>query len=68
LTSLTVQVSYDDGATWRPALVVGPVGDHAIALLNQPRTGGYVSLKIAATDAGGNSVEQTVVQAYRLRA
>ncbi len=58
--SLTVQVSFDDGATWRPLAVQ----DHRIRV-EHPAGHGFVSLKAAAADAAGNRVEQTVIRAYR---
>jgi hypothetical protein len=55
----------DDGATWsRPALVT--VGDSRLALLFHPANARFVSLRAAATDSAGNSVQQTILRAYRL--
>lgn len=59
--SLTVEVSYDDGAHWTKVPVVG-----GKALLNHP-AGGRVSLRAKATDTAGNTVDQTIIRAYRLR-
>jgi hypothetical protein len=39
---------------------------HGMVLLKQPRQG-YVSLRAKAVDTSGNSVEQTIIHAYRLR-
>ena len=39
-----------------------------VALLHHPDGPGYVSLRATATDSEGNTVTQTVVCAYRLRA
>ncbi len=58
--SLTVQVSFDDGATWRPMTVAG-----GRIRVEHPAGHGFVSLKAAAADAAGNRVEQTVIRAYR---
>jgi hypothetical protein len=63
--SLTVQVSYDGGTTWRPVRVAG-TGDRRVALLTHPAGPGLVSLRATAADAAGNTVEQTIVNAYRL--
>ncbi|MFD4641837.1 S8 family serine peptidase [Lentzea sp. NPDC058436] len=51
--------SFDDGLNWVPVKSVVPPGGKA---------GGFVSLRVVARDAGGNSVDQTVLRAYRLRA
>ncbi len=64
--TLTVEVSYDDGRTWRTAkLRTGKQG--WVATVNHPRGSGYVSLRAKATDTGGNTVTQSVIHAYRLK-
>jgi subtilisin family serine protease len=62
ITSLTVQVSADDGKTWQTA-PVSPSGDGWVATVTNPAAG-FVSLKASATDSGGNSVTQTIERAY----
>lgn len=57
--SLTVQVSYDDGRTWRTV----PVSSGAATVKN-PHKGGHVSLRGTVTDASGNKSEITVTRAY----
>ncbi|MCF0097154.1 S8 family serine peptidase [Micromonospora sp. MH99] len=63
-TSLTVQVSFDEGVTWRPAPTRGS-GTRWTATV--PAGRGTVSLRVHATDRAGNSVDQTVLRAYGLR-
>jgi subtilisin family serine protease len=65
LSSLTVDVSYDDGRTWRRAPLVGS-GDERTVDVRHPRGAGYVSLRACATDSAGNRVEQTIIHAYAL--
>ena len=65
VVALAVQVSYDDGATWSEAPVRRTAAG-GIALLHQPATPGFVSLRATAADGTGNSVTQTIVRAYRL--
>lgn len=65
IANVTVDVSYDDGATWQPALVAGK-GDLRRAIVHHPSAGGYVSLRASAVDTLGNSVQQTIIRAYRL--
>ncbi|MEV4759263.1 S8 family serine peptidase [Micromonospora sp. NPDC049559] len=63
-SSLTVEASFDDGRTWR-RLTVRRSGEKAVAWVQNPTGSGFVSLRAAATDTGGNTVRQTVVRAYR---
>lgn len=65
LSALTVDVSYDDGKTWTRAKLTRS-GDGGLVTLHHPRSIGYVSLRATAADTAGNTVEQTVVRAYRL--
>jgi hypothetical protein len=62
--ALAVQVSYDDGATWRPVAVHRSLRGQFVTL-DHPRGSGFVSLKATATDTSGNTVEQVVIRAYR---
>jgi subtilisin family serine protease len=64
--SLTVEVSYDDGATWRRAPLLPVGGSHWVALVKHPRKGA-VSLRAAATFADGGTTDYTVLKAYQLR-
>ncbi len=63
---LGVRVSYDDGKTWRPAVLL-PARDGWVALVDHPSGPGWVSLQASATDAAGNTVEQTIIHAYQLK-
>ncbi|MGW3601925.1 S8 family peptidase [Micromonospora sp. NPDC005161] len=62
--TLTVEASFDDGKTWRQ-LPVQRSGEKAVAWVRNPTGTGFVSLRSAATDTGGNTVKQTVIRAYR---
>jgi subtilisin family serine protease len=65
-----VSVSYDDGNTWQELQEVEHLGDDEFnASLNHenlPENSGFVSLKIEAWDADGNSIEQEIIRAYRV--
>ncbi|MFI7680573.1 hypothetical protein [Actinophytocola sp. NPDC049390] len=68
--SATVAVSFDDGATWtdpRPATSRDD-GTFALPIQHPPlgETSGFVSLRVHAGDAAGNSVEQELIHAYAL--
>jgi subtilisin family serine protease len=68
--SLQLSVSYDDGATWTSVRTSSSGdGSYAATIKHPPlsRTAGAVSLRVRATDAAGNTVEQTTYRAYGLR-
>jgi hypothetical protein len=60
-----VQVSYDEGTTWR-TVPVFKVRDKYLVTLLHPKNAKSVSLKAKASDANG-SVEQTIIRAYDLK-
>jgi subtilisin family serine protease len=62
--TLTVQVSYDDGATWTDVPVIR-FGQKGLVVLKHPAGSGYVSLRASSTDSAGNTVNETVIRAYR---
>jgi hypothetical protein len=59
---LTVDVSYDEGKTWRKADVIAGLA----VLLHHPANATSVSLRAKASDRDGNTVEQTIIRAYKL--
>ncbi|OLB82750.1 MAG: hypothetical protein AUI14_00075 [Actinobacteria bacterium 13_2_20CM_2_71_6] len=63
--SLTVEVSYDNGKTWKAASVT-TTSDGWTAQLSHPRKAGYVSLRAKYADAAGNTTEETIIRAYRI--
>jgi subtilase family serine protease len=62
ITSTTVQVSFDDGATWQPAQLTGS-GTTRYAVFSAP-AGSYVSLKVTAADAAGGTIYETITRGY----
>lgn len=70
VADLTAWASFDDGAGWAP-VAVEPTGQDTFDLLvEHPRAGsgsGSVSIRVHAGDAEGNTVEQTIENAYTLR-
>lgn len=65
----SVQVSFDDGATWSPAAVTHLGGGRFRVSLDAPdpsATSGYVSIKVRLADSGGNALDQTILRAYAL--
>jgi hypothetical protein len=63
--TFTVEVSYDNGTTWVPATVTG-TGNERVVNLTHPASGS-VSLRAKAADSAGNTVEQTITNAYTLK-
>ncbi|MFF3689614.1 hypothetical protein [Streptomyces sp. NPDC002187] len=53
----------DDGTTWKPLDLDRKSGGRWQARTANP-AGVFVSLRVLATDAAGNSVDQTVIRAY----
>ncbi|MEU8929758.1 S8 family serine peptidase [Streptomyces sp. NPDC048409] len=63
----SVEVSYDDGRTWRrPARSATGEGGSARVRLDAPRTARFLSLRVHASDGRGDTVTQTVVRATGL--
>ncbi|MGP4083448.1 hypothetical protein [Streptomyces sp. KR55] len=65
-----VEISYDDGRTWRPANVHDRGHDTFRATVDRPRHrsgASYVTLRVTARDSAGNSVQQTVSRAWAER-
>lgn len=69
VTDLAVAASFDGGASWQSARTwaAREAGTFA-ALIRHPGTAGAaVALRVSATDSDGNSVVQTIPEAYRLK-
>jgi hypothetical protein len=62
VTGATVEVSFDDGTTWTTAALTGGGGRYTAAFAAP--AGGFVSTRVTATDAAGDTVGQTVLRAY----
>nr|WP_281155391.1 S8 family serine peptidase [Streptomyces sp. HYC2] len=60
-SKLAFEVSYDEGATWRPAETVGSTH----LSLKHPAKAGSVSLRASLTDRDGNTLTETIERAYR---
>ncbi|MER6081363.1 S8 family serine peptidase [Streptomyces sp. NPDC001833] len=63
--SLAVQVSYDGGRTWKRVTVTTDANGKRTLTLTNPAKPGTVSLKAALTDTKGNTVTETLQNAYR---
>ncbi|WP_433215019.1 S8 family serine peptidase [Microtetraspora malaysiensis] len=65
VSSVTVEVSYDDGATWQRVPYVG-THQRGQVTLRHP-AGGFVSLRATVRGTSDQAVTQTIIRAYRLR-
>ncbi|WP_051864751.1 S8 family serine peptidase [Streptosporangium roseum] len=61
--SLRLEMSADDGTSWR-RVPVAPTASGWTAVVANPRTPGSVSLRVTATDASGAGLTQTITRAY----
>ncbi|MFE2710833.1 hypothetical protein ACFXKI_02290 [Streptomyces mirabilis] len=59
---LKAWVSYDDGSSWKEVKV-----KHGKAEIRHPKKAECVSLRVLASDAAGNRIDQTVLRAYGLK-
>ncbi|WP_433519511.1 S8 family serine peptidase [Nonomuraea sp. CA-143628] len=61
--SIQLQMSVDDGVTWR-GIQVSAESSAWTAQVTNPRTAGFVSLRTTMTDTADNTVSQTIHRAY----
>lgn len=66
VTSVALEVSYDDGATWRPQVLKKADGAWQ-ARLRAPVRADYVSFRVTAKQRNGGGVMQTVSRAFGLK-
>ncbi|MEU8211701.1 S8 family serine peptidase [Micromonospora sp. NPDC049044] len=64
--TVTVEVSYDDGATWHKQQLTRH-GDGWRTSLAAPAKASFVSLRTTARDTAGNTVSQRITRAFGLR-
>jgi len=58
---VTVEVSFDDGATWKQVPVAAD-----LAVVQHPNGAKFASLRAKTTDAAGNTGEVTIIRAYKI--
>ncbi|MEV5897389.1 S8 family serine peptidase [Nonomuraea fuscirosea] len=66
LRTVTLEISYDDGATWRKARL-DRGRDGWRTRLDAPAAASFVTLRAAAGDIRGNTVTQTITRAFGLK-
>ncbi|NUT02765.1 MAG: hypothetical protein HOV76_04750 [Hamadaea sp.] len=68
IASLELSISLDGGTTWQQVKVAAKGGgDFTASYVLPSRTGGTVSIKATASDTDGNTIEQTVLNAYGIK-
>ncbi|MEV0426317.1 S8 family serine peptidase [Micromonospora sp. NPDC050495] len=68
VTSVGLEVSYDDGASWQPVTLSRGAGDRWSGSLALPkRPGGFVSVRAQARTDAGFGIRQELIRAYGLR-
>jgi hypothetical protein len=65
VSAVTVQASFDDGASWQE-MSVNRDGKNWAVEMKHPKQGDYVSLRMSAQGTGNNRVEETIMRAYGL--
>jgi hypothetical protein len=66
IASVQAWISYDDGKTWKAGAPRGAGTTWFLPVIGG-KSGGFVSLRVKATDKAGNSVDETIVRAYEIR-
>ncbi|MEU2561093.1 S8 family peptidase [Streptomyces longispororuber] len=66
IATLTVKVSYDAGRTWKAATVTTDTKGARTASVRHPATAKAVSYRVYLKDTSGNTMTETITNAYRL--
>ncbi|MGI3200303.1 hypothetical protein ACRJ4W_20935 [Streptomyces sp. GLT-R25] len=66
VAALTVNVSYDGGRTWKPLTVTTDAKGARSVSVKHPATAKAVSFRVDLKDKGGNTMRETITNAYRL--
>lgn len=64
ITGLRLSISTDGGTTWQPLHTVGQGGSYSASYT--VRSGDTLSIKAQARDAGGNAINQTLLDAVKI--
>lgn len=66
VAALTVNVSFDGGRTWKPLTVTTAANGARSVSVKHPASAKAVSFRVDLKDKGGNTVRETITNAYRL--
>lgn len=67
ITAGTLAVSYDDGSDWTAVKLSRGADGSWTGTLKAPRSAAFASIRATAKDASGNTVTQTVLEAFGLK-
>lgn len=67
LQGATLDVSFDEGKSWKAVSLERTADDRWIAKINNPKTSKSVSLRATAWDDEGNKISQEIIKAYGLK-
>ncbi|RZT23705.1 S8 family peptidase [Fictibacillus sp. BK138] len=67
LQGATLDVSFDEGESWKTVKLERRADDRWIAKINNPKMSTSVSLRAAAWDDEGNKISQEIIKAYGLK-
>jgi hypothetical protein len=67
ITRVTARVSFTSGRSWRPATITA-LGHEQFRITFTARPGAHITLRTSATDAAGNSITETIQNAYQIAA
>ncbi|NUT38018.1 MAG: S8 family serine peptidase [Hamadaea sp.] len=67
VTEITLDVSYDDGATWQKVTLTRQGDGSWAGDLRLPRKAGFVSIRGSAETSTGYTIKQEVIRAYGIR-
>ncbi|ANS70630.1 subtilisin-like protease [Streptomyces lincolnensis] len=66
VAALTVNISYDGGRTWKPLTVTTDAKGARSVTVKHPATAKSVSFRVDLKDKAGNTMRETITDAYRL--
>ncbi|MES5820708.1 S8 family peptidase [Streptomyces sp. RG80] len=66
VAALTVNISYDGGRTWKPLTVTTDAQGARSVSVKHPASAKAVSFRVDLKDTDGNTVRETITNAYRL--
>jgi hypothetical protein len=66
VSQASVQVSFNDGTTWKPAAVTSLGHGTFRVTVADPDLSGYASVRVTLSDGAGDTLRQTIIQAWAL--